>query len=469
MNSENKKVIKEIMHNKELERNLPAYAGAYTDAVYGFSMIHFVLDYYTLKEVENDTCGISNDNTLDYVMNEIHTLLFEIILSQHMEKDYSDAVGKIDDIRNLLIQKMMLLTAYTDGMQLYEYILNRVEYGITKEEYKVEESSLAARVFRYLFNDNDKMVINSKIQMVTAQLPIRMTKNRFYDYLTDTLNIYNGSEASALNDFIERLRTTALLDKPKGYGEEYPEIAGFIHTLDEVDFKNLDLEGFKALMEQFAITTQHITELVSNYMRVMELVNDFYSMILTLPYENCEVDFSNTCTTMLKGIHDAFVSGGEIPDYVDDGFIRIEGVQEKLGEDIIQYESVLPDIMDVHKDIIGGIMLDKRLNGLALTSKLLSGSLFVDLNHDVEESRIADSDYILKKRDELVKELSDFFECHTKEMNRAVMASLFASMPVLFNSQDEIKEYIEYSLGHCGNSSELMACAKILDDLMAEE
>ena len=54
-------------------------------------------------------------------------------------------------------------------------------------------------------------------------------------------------------------------------------------------------------------------------------------------------------------------------------------------------------------------------------------------------------------------------------MNRAVMASLFASMPVLFNSQDEIKEYIEYSLGHCGNSSELMACAKILDDLMAEE
>ena len=33
----------------------------------------------------------------------------------------------------------------------------------------------------------------------------------------------------------------------------------------------------------------------------------------------------------------------------------------------------------------------------------------------------------------------------------------------------EIKDYIEYSLNHCNNDSELMACAKILDEMMAEE
>ena len=54
-------------------------------------------------------------------------------------------------------------------------------------------------------------------------------------------------------------------------------------------------------------------------------------------------------------------------------------------------------------------------------------------------------------------------------MNRAVMAALFSNMPVLFNSQQEIKEYIEYSLNHCGNASELMACAKILTEMMEEE
>jgi hypothetical protein len=49
------------------------------------------------------------------------------------------------------------------------------------------------------------------------------------------------------------------------------------------------------------------------------------------------------------------------------------------------------------------------------------------------------------------------------------MAALFSNMPVLFNSQQEVKDYIEYSLNHCNNRSELMACAKILEDMIAEE
>ena len=65
--------------------------------------------------------------------------------------------------------------------------------------------------------------------------------------------------------------------------------------------------------------------------------------------------------------------------------------------------------------------------------------------------------------------LTAFFDKHAKEVNRAVMAALFSNMPVLFNSQQEIKDYIEYSLNHCGNASELMACAKILEEMMEEE
>ena len=82
---------------------------------------------------------------------------------------------------------------------------------------------------------------------------------------------------------------------------------------------------------------------------------------------------------------------------------------------------------------------------------------------------MADSDYIASKRDELINLLTAFFKKHPKEINRAVMSSLFSNMPVLFNSQQEIKDYIEYSLNHCNNRSELMACAKILEEMMAEE
>ena len=134
----------------------------------------------------------------------------------------------------------------------------------------------------------------------------------------------------------------------------------------------------------------------------------------------------------------------------------------------MQYESILSEVMTEHKDTISWIMSEKIFNSLSLISKLMSNSLFIDLEEN-EIDEPADMDYITAKRDELVGLLTDFFGSHPKEVNRAVMAALFSNMPVLFNSQQEIKDYIEYSLNHCSNAGELMACAKILEDMMEED
>lgn len=469
MKNEEKKILKDIMKHKDLEMNLPAYGNAYINAAYEYNLLHLVLNYYTMKEVQDEGGSILGDTYLLSVLDEIHTLMFQTLLAEDLKEDYTESIKKIHSIREALTEKMTVLTAYTDALQIYEYVLNRLEYGITGETFEVEESELAAKVFQYLFKDNDKMVVNSKIQMVTGQLPIRMTKNRFYDYLTDTLNIYNGSDTSSVDDFVSMLKSTALLELPRGYGEDYPEVFHVIQMLEEIDFKTLNHAGYQGLMEQFSVTTAHLTDLVSNYLLAMEIVNSLYAALLAMPYENNEEEGVTVCLSMLKGLHDAFVSEGEIPEIVDDGFMQIEGLQEMLGEDIMQFESVLQDVRMECEDTISWIMADKIFNSLALISKLNSNSLFIDLNKEEGETRPADSTYITAKRDELVGLLSAFFEKHSKEVNRAVMASLFSNMPVLFNSQQEIKEYIEYSLNHCSNQSELMACAKILEEMMAEE
>lgn len=467
MKKEDRRIMKDILQGADLERNLPAYAGSYINAAYEYSLIHLVLNYYTIKEVFDEKQ--SDDTYLSEVMDKIHTMLFKTLLSEEMEEDIASVVMEINAIRDVMTKKMIVLTAYTDALQLYEYVLNRVEYGITGEEFPVEESELAAKVFQYLFADNDKMVVNSKIQMVTGQLPIRMTKNRFFDYLTDTLNIYKGSDKSALDDFVDMLKSTSLLDIPEGYDTDYPDIREVIKQFEAVDFKKLDTAAFKDMQEQFYAVTNHLTELVSNYLLAMEIINDFYANLLAMPYEKNESESVDTCISMLKGIHDAFLSEADIPDFVDDGFMTIEGRQEELGEDIMQFESILPDVMTEHAETISWIMSDKIFNSLSVIAKLLSNSLFVDLNAEEVEEQVADADYVNQKRDELVSLLTAFFAEHSKEVNRAVMAAMFSNMPVLFNSQQEIKDYIEYSLNHCSNQSELMACAKILEDLMEEE
>jgi len=468
MKKENRTILKDIMQNRDLDTNIPAYGNLYINAAYEYSLIRLVLDYYTMKEVE-DELGAGLDDDLSSVLCEIHTILFEALLSEDMKTEHTEMIKRVDALRDRLTKKMTILTAYTDALQIYEYVLNRVEYGITGETVEVEESSLAAKVYQYLFSDNDKMVVNSKIQMVTGQLPIRMTKSRFFDYLTDTLNIYNGSDKSSVDDFVAMLKSTALLELPEGYGKEYKEIAKVIKLLEDTDYKALNLEQFKALMEQFSMTAAHLSGLVSNFLLVMEIINNLYAALLAKPFENNGEESVSTCVDMLKGLHDAFVSAGKIPDLVDEGFMIIEGRQEELGEELMQYESILPDVLGEQADTVSWMMADLIFENLDKISKLLSSSLFVDLKRKDAVSGVADSDYIISCRDGLVGLLTAFFEKHPKEVNRAVQAALFSSMPVLFNSQQEIKDYIEYSLNHCNNRSELMACAKILEEMMAEE
>ena len=168
--------------------------------------------------------------------------MFQTLIADELRDDLTVTTGRLSEIRDEITKRMTVLTAYTDGLQIYEYVLNRLEYGITKETFPVEESELAAKVFRYLFRDNDKMVVNSKIQMVTGQLPVRMTKNRFFDYLSTTLHIYNGSDQSAVDDFVSMLKSTALLELPENFESAYPEIYDMIRILEDTNYKILTEE-----------------------------------------------------------------------------------------------------------------------------------------------------------------------------------------------------------------------------------
>ncbi len=468
MKAEYSKIIKEIKRHNDLEYNLPAYGNAYIDSVYEYNMIRLVLNYYTLKEVFDEGGTILNDEPLIDALEQIHTIIFETLMSDDGQDRCPDCLDRIDTIRNELTDRMTVLTSYTDALQIYEYVLNRIEYGITKETYDVDVADLTERIFRYIFNDNDKMVINSKIQMITAQLPVRMTKNKFFDYVNATLNIYKGSDKSSVDGFVDMVMSTSVINKPKGYGELYPEIFKLIDLLDNTDFKNINMDVYRSIMEQFSMTSSFLTDMVSNHLILMEIVNALYSILLSIPYQNNKSEVVNTVSSMIGSLHDAFISGGDIPEDVDLKFEKIEGVQEYLSEDIIQYESILNSVVEESGDEISWIMADEIFSRLDKISKLMSNSLFVDLNENNVDADIADDSYIQNKYADLIVAFSDYFKEHPKEVNRAVMGSVFSNMPVLFNSVQEIKDYIEHSLNSCSNESELMACAKIIDEMMDE-
>lgn len=468
MKNNDKKLLKEIEHHKNLDTALPGYVQAYMDTAYEYSLIHLVLNYYTMKEVQDEAQTAREDPYLTEVMSRLHTMIFETLVMDQGGRQIPEVTGQLKELRKEVTARMTAITAYTDALQIYEYVLNRVEYGIKGETVPVDADALAAKVFRYLFRENDKMVINSKIQMVTGQLPVRMTKSRFYEYLTSTLMIYNGSDRSAVDDFVSMLKSTALLELPDGFEDTCPKIRQVVRRFEETDFKTLGEPEFKELSELLSFTTSRLTDLVSDYLLVMGMINDLYAVLLAFPHQNSQAEGTGSCLSMLKGLHAAYLSEGEIPESVNEGFEQIEGIQEQLGEDLLQFEGHLQDVQTEYGDRLKEMALTEQAGKLVHISRLLSNSLFIDIELEQTEEEKADQDYIMKKRDELKELTGSFFETHPKEVNRAVMAAMFSSMPVLFNSQQEIQDYISYSLNHCGSESELTACEKLLRQMMEE-
>ena len=106
---------------------------------------------------------------------------------------------------------------------------------------------------------------------------------------------------------------------------------------------------------------------------------------------------------------------------------------------------------------------------LNLVSKLLCNSVFIDLKPDELTPEIADSIYIEQVKKELVEEFARSFASQNKLINRARMAMVMGNVPVFFNSQQEISDYLNYALEHCNNNSELKAVIAIIDEMMEEE
>lgn len=467
MTKHDKGVLTKILSKEDLEINIPKYSNYMINTEFEYALINLSLNYYTIREVLLDDYNQSDAYIVDSMGTLNNIIKKNIIDGQFQGDTYEKDLEAINTIRDGIIAKMKILTSYTDTLQIYEHILNRLEYKITGDNVDVDIDELVAEVFQYIFNDADKMVVNSKIQMITGELPVRMTKNRFFDLLGTSLNIYTGSDVEAVNDFVSMIRTTAMLDIPEGYETEYPEIYDFIMKLRNIDFENISTDEFKKSVDDLANMAEKINELVTNYLQMVEIVNVVYTAVLAIPYYMEEREGVNVAKTIISGVHDAFDST-ELSEEVEESLCKLEGRQEELYEDILIYEGMLFDIRMEHNDIIKSIMQENVFEALYIIEKLLSNSLFIDLDDNKEENPVADTSYILCARDELIADFKAFFKKHSKMVNRAVMALVLCNLPVIFNSQQEIKEYIEYTLTHCNNESELMATSVLLKDIMKE-
>ena len=176
-------IASEITKGKNLEENLEKYGKGLTSLYNGLAYIKLSMNYYTILNMIKDN-EIDDEHFLEIFQGVNEVIELSSIDSSVAER--SMLVERIESLRNQIISIMESVTDYVDKFKVYEHVLNRVEHryddSVFDEEYY--NTYMTNDIMHYIFSDKDNVSINARISDVVGQLPVRMSKGRFYDPLS---------------------------------------------------------------------------------------------------------------------------------------------------------------------------------------------------------------------------------------------------------------------------------------------
>ena len=420
-------------------------------SVYRFAYTNLALNYYTYFETVAEKT--SAQDKLSSYTSRFNQLLGEVL-------ENKGSIEDLDQMRNQLSGVIEVLNAYVDGINVYEYVLNRLERRfVTGVKIQESEEEVVSKVMQYIWNSKDTVVINGRIMEVIGQLPIRLTRNKFYNMVSDSLSIYIDGDRSALDNMMYLLRTSSLVQVPDDMEKGMEELCQMLLTLKEADYTALTEEEYKKLSRIIEEAVQMVTDLIGDCISLMELVNDLYMIELTQKDAFVDVEEEDVLKYIISGVLEKFKKEDwtEIDDDITGKLVFLEGRQEKLYEKYLKYESADEFVEEPYKDILRKIAV------------LLSGSSFASLEEMEDADEKADRRYVEKTAENYFEELNRLFQGMKKPVVRAVMSQALSKLPVCFNSAHEIESYIRSSLDSCTHICEKETCMELLLELVESE
>ena len=468
--SELGRIAKEIENRKNLEINLPKYMNMMISAYHRYAHIHLSLNYYTWGAMLTEERNAPE--SVRALAGKLNQIIRVQVMQGFLPEELSKGIEEIDNIRSEIMKNMQILTGYTDFLQLYEYVLNRLEYRFNDAEFPVgyDDEDFAKKIIEYILSDRDNVVMHTRISEVVGQLPLRMTRQRYFEIIRESFSLYLGEEKCNFDDMVYMLRTCAALEEPKAADGEWEELYAIYQTIKKTDFKEITAEGCKKLTDQLVYAADYIERMSNLYMIMQEVVNDVYIILLSMPYALTEAGEIDNCRQIMQYVLDCMESGkedafdDELIDEMMESFEKLEGRQEKLYEQFSENDYLL-DSMDDIEDMMKSMMVDKLYLALKQMAKLSSSSMFIEL-HAIKDTSPVTEEQLEAEMKRFMEDMEASFKENVKLVNRARMAATLQSLPAFFRSMEECQEYIAQALMNCSDERERLASVELIESLM---
>lgn len=462
-------IAAQITKGKQLEENLPKYATGMLNIYEGFAYIKFAMNYYTFYDtLAEDRLSKPHFAQLSGLVGELNDIVGKVLSD---EGNDIVQIERLTAIRDSAIDFMETVTAYVDRVTVLEYILNRVEFRFREEPFDntYYYNSFTNELMHYILSDKDNMAIHARISNVVEQLPMRLSKNKFFAYLKDAFRLYYGTQRKTVDDFAYTIRTTGLLASVKDDACVFAQIEELWGRMKQADYKNITFEEYRQFSAEVMLASEQLTETANVYVQFMELVNDLLTILKAMPYELGKVQETDSARRAMGFVLSAFcgedTEQGELLEKLTDIFIGFEGKQEKIGELVEKSDYAVDYVWNA--DILEDEALKNQYATLRDILKLQSGSEFVRLEEQ-DSLDIAPDTYVDEVCSSITEEFGASFASMNRMMVRAVMSAVLGILPGLFNNVDELQQFINAALSACTDSSEQQACVELLEAIMQE-
>jgi len=452
-------ISSQVSKGKNLNINLDKYGKGMASMYHDLSLVKLSMNYYTIYDMNQD------EDCTEPLYLDIYNQLNGII------KDYlanKIDISVVEALRQEVTNIMDVVVALIDRMRIYEHVLNRVEYRFKegKTDNSYYNNYLTNDLMHYILSHQDNVVINTKIAEVVGQLPMRLSKNKFFSYMKEAFSLYHGAQKGTIDDFDYSLRTTAMLTVPLKYNDCLDTYKKLVDMLAKADYDNIDASQYNELYQSLTKDTQKINELADSFVLLTQIINDLYSAVLMRDYDVEPTTETALAVKIIDIINQSALLGTEVPKDLAESFAAFEGVQERLLSVIEKNEYVLDEVFEMYEDKLKAFGERELFEALKNAAKLQSGSNFVKLRADSDYATVPDASYADAVCERLIFDLQAAFKAWSQPVRRAVMASVFSQLPVLFNNTEEIHSYINVSLMQCTDEAERIATIEILKSIM---
>ena len=475
MDKRMKQISQEIQKGRNLEQNIPQLFNSMANQYQVVAEVRLAMHYFTFYEAYYDDENTWSKEALSYI-DQVNGIIHDNIVENKAGTDREKAIVKIHSIRKDIMKHMEALISYTDMFQIYEYVLNRIEYRFKEEAEYVDDEEFAKDILRFIFDSDDNFIINEKIKDIVGQLPIRITKQKYFELINDSFKSYLGAAASSLESFLYMLRTSAMLNSGDEMGILYPELWEKKEQLAQMDYQNMTRELFDKAKSTLRIASLTLETETSAYYGLQEIINDAYALLLCTPYAGMAITDDTTTDNARKAaqriitdINVIFATKEkkDVFDEVMEHFTGLEGVQEELAFGVDSMESAFFEITQNSKDLVESLILNPVMNVLVRSQSLLSNSLFVDFDESEDVIMVSESKLANAAR-QLERDMTELFSKQDRILTRAIMANTMNKLPVFFKDHKEVMDYVRYSLERCSDIHEKIACIEIIRDIMSE-